>query len=273
MKTIPGLKPYTFITGASSGLGREIAIECARRGMNLILAALPGRNLGHLCQSLSSEFGVMAVCFETDLTDKSAIYALAEDILGKYRVNFLVNNAGTGGTAAFDTSSPEYLDNMIQLNIRAVSLLARLFIPELKSHPEAWILNVSSMAAFSPIPYKTVYPASKAFVHSFSRSLGQELRGTPVKVSVVHPGPILTNPDVILRIIRQGTAGKIGLLQAGEIARTAIDGVRAGRSVIVPGFMNKINLLLMRLVPTSLCQAMLSRVIRREIAETRLEAA
>ncbi|MDD1712287.1 MAG: SDR family NAD(P)-dependent oxidoreductase [Methanoregulaceae archaeon] len=273
MKTNPGLKPYTFITGASSGLGREIAIECARRGMNLILAALPGRSLSRLCADLSEEFGVKAVYYETDLTDKYAIYALAEDILAKYRVNFLVNNAGTGGTLSFDISSPEYLDNIIQLNIRAVSMLARLFIPELKSHPEAWILNVSSMAAFSPIPYKTIYPASKAFVHNFSRSLSQEMKKTSVKVAVVHPGPILTNPDVILRIIRQGAAGKVGLLQAREIARAAIDGVKAGRRVIVPGVMNKINRFLMRVVPADLRLNMLSRVIRREIEETRLQAA
>lgn len=273
MNTIPALKPFTFITGASSGLGREIAIECARRGMNLILAALPGRNLSRLCMNLTEEFGVKAVYYETDLTDKYAVYALAEEILARYRVNFLVNNAGTGGTLSFDTSSPEYLDNIIQLNIRAVSMLARLFIPELKSHPEAWILNVSSMAAFSPIPYKTVYPASKAFVHNFSRSLSQELKGSGVNVAVVHPGPILTNPDVILRIIRQGPAGKVGLLQAREIARTAIDGVRAGRRVIIPGVMNKFNLFLMRVIPSDLRLNMLSRVIRREIEEGRRQAA
>jgi len=266
-------KPATLITGASQGLGREIAIECARRGQDLVLVALPGRDLGEFCRNLAGEFGVSAACYETDLTDKDAIVALAEDVLSTHRINFLVNNAGTGGTIQFDTTSLDYLDNIIQLNIRALSMLTRLMIPELKSHPESFILNVSSMAAFSPIPFKTVYPASKAFVYNFSRSLSRELRGTSVKVAVVHPGPILTNPDVILRIIRQGAAGKVGLLLAREIACIAIDGARKGREVIIPGLMNKINLFLMRVVPEEIRLSMLSRVIRREISTGSLKAA
>lgn len=267
------MKPATLITGASQGLGREIAIECARRGHNLVLVALPGRDLGEFCRNLSGEFAITANYYEVDLTDKAAIIAMAGDVLAKYRVNFLINNAGTGGTIQFDTTSLEYLDNIIQLNIRALSMLTRLMIPELKSHPESFILNVSSMAAFSPIPFKTVYPASKAFVYNFSRSLSRELRGTSVKVAVVHPGPILTNPDVILRIIRQGAAGKVGLLLARDIACIAIDGVRTGREVIIPGIMNKINLFLMRVVPEEIRLNMLSRVIRREIATSSLNAA
>ncbi len=272
-KVISPVRPRTLITGASQGLGREIAIECARRGQDLVLVALPGRDLGEFCRNLNAEFGVKADFFEIDLTDRAAIVTLAENVLAKHRVNFLINNAGTGGTLPFDTSSLDYLDNIIQLNIRALSMLTRLMIPELKRHRRSYILNVSSMAAFSPIPFKTVYPASKAFVANFSRSLGRELKGTSVKVAVVHPGPIFTNADVILRIIRQGAAGKVGLLQAAEIARIAIDGVRSGREAIVPGFMNKVNLFLMRVVPSAIRLNMLSKVIRREISETGLQAA
>lgn len=178
-----------------------------------------------------------------------------------------------GGTVAFDASSIEYLDNIIQLNIRALSMLTRMLVPELKSHPQAYILNVSSMAAFSPIPYKTVYPASKAFVTSFSRSLNRELKGTSVRVAVVHPGPIMTNPDVTLRIIRQGSAGKIGLLRACEIARIAVDGIRKGKEIIVPGIMNKFNLLLIRIVPQNIRIGVVARVIRREISTPLMKAA
>jgi uncharacterized protein len=269
----PASRPCTLITGASQGLGREIAIECARRGQNLVLVALPGRNLDSLCADLSREFGIRAYSYETDLTEKTAIIRLVEEVLARHRINFLVNNAGTGGTVAFDSSSLEYIDNIIQLNIRALSMLTRLLIPELKSHREAYILNVSSMAAFSPIPFKTVYPASKAFVSNFSRSLNRELRGTSVRVAVVHPGPIMTNPDVTSRIIRQGAAGKVGLLQACQIARLALDGVRSGRKVIVPGFMNKLNLLLIRIVPEVIRLNMLSRVMKREISEFLPQAA
>jgi uncharacterized protein len=263
----PDADRYTLITGASSGLGKEFAVECARRGMNLVLVALPGRNLELLCRVLEQQYRIRAVSFEVDLTDRDALVGLVSEILAGYRINFLVNNAGTGGTVAFDNSTPEYLERIIQLNIIAVSLMSRLLIPELQRHRQAWILNVSSMAAFSPIPYKTIYPASKAFVYNFSRCLNQELKGTGVSVSVIHPGPILTNPDVIVRIVRQGRAGKIGLLQAGEIARLGIDGVLAGKKVIIPGFMNKFNRFLMSAVPEGIRLGTLSRVIRREIAQ------
>jgi uncharacterized protein len=267
------IKPCTLITGASQGLGREIAIECARRGQDLVLVALPGRNLDGLCADISRQFGIRAWFYETDLTEKEEIKLMVGKVLARHRVNFLINNAGTGGTVAFDSSSLDYLDNIIQLNIRALSMLTRMLIPELMSHPKAFILNVSSMAAFSPIPYKTVYPASKAFVTNFSRSLNRELRGTSVKVAVVHPGPIMTNPDVTLRIIRQGAAGKVGLLRAGEIARIAIEGIVRGHEVIVPGIMNKISLLLIRIIPEQIRLHMLSKVIRREISNPLLRAA
>ena len=269
----PVSKPCTLITGASQGLGREIAIECARRGQDLVLVALPGRNLDAFCADLARQFGIRAWYYETDLTDKDAIVALVGEVLATHRVNFLVNNAGAGGTVLFDSSSLEYLDNIIQLNIRALSMLTRMLIPELKSHPKAFILNISSMAAFSPLPYKTVYPASKAFVTSFSRSLNRELRGTSVRVAAVHPGPILTNPDVTLRIIRQGAAGKVGLLRASEIARIAVDGIRRGKEVIVPGIMNKFNLFLIRIVPEQIRLNLVSKVIRREITTPLMKAA
>ncbi len=266
-------QPYTLITGASSGLGKEFAIECARRGRNLILVALPGRNLPLLCNVLERQFGVSAVCFETDLTDRNAIISMAGHLTRYYRIDFLINNAGTGGTLPFDTSTPEYLERIIHLNISAVALLTRLLIPELKRHRRSCILNVASMAAFSPIPFKTIYPASKAFIYNFSRSLNAELRGTGVSVAVVHPGPILTNPDVAIRIVRQGFAGRIGLLPASAIARAGLDGIAGGKVVIVPGFMNKFNRLLMKMVPSSVRLQTLARVIYREIEQERPLAA
>lgn len=265
---LPTPPVYTLITGASSGLGKEMTIECALQGRNLILVALPGRNMDVLCRTLEKDYGIVAVYYERDLTSREEIHCLVEDVLASYRVNFLINNAGIGGTSPFGDSSPDFLEKIIQLNITAVSLLTRLFLPELKKHPEAHIINVSSMAAFSPFPYKTIYPASKAFVASFSRSLGEELKETSVKVSVLYPGPILTNPDVTVRIIRQGKNGKRGLLPARILARKAINGVAKGKRVIVPGMANKLNRMLMKLLPTTITVPFLAKVMTREIAET-----
>jgi short-subunit dehydrogenase len=262
----------TLITGASSGLGRELAIECARRKRNLLLIALPGRNLDEFCEQLSANYSIQAYAFEGDLTDKDFIYRLVKEILEKYRVNFLINNAGMGGTVPFQEASVEYLDAIIQLNVRATSILTRLLLEELKSHPRAYILNVSSMAAFSPIPYKTIYPASKAFVYSFSRGLSEELKGTPVRVAVLNPGPILTNPDVITRIMRQGIFGKMGLLTAGTISRITLSAIFEGKHVIIPGFFNNFNHWLMKFFPESFRLRILGNVIQREIVKFKQSA-
>jgi short-subunit dehydrogenase len=256
---------YTLITGASMGLGKEFAVEFARRGRNLVLVALPGRNLSQLCEEIELNFGVKAVPYECDLTDEKALFQLASDILSKYPTDRLINNAGVGGTAEFENISIEYLERIIHLNVRATTLLTRLMLPSLKSHENALIMNIASVAAFGPLPFKTVYPASKAFIYSFSRSLGRELRRTGIRVVVVTPGPIVTNPDVAMRIIRQGFLGRIGLLTAGQIARIAIEGAENGKEVVVPGFMNRLNRFITRFTPESWRLSLMDKVLQKEL--------
>ncbi len=258
---------YTLITGASMGLGKELAIECARRGRNLILVALPGRNLEQLCAELEYKFGILAVARECDLTNEQELDFLADGILSNYAVDQLINNAGIGGTARFEETTPEYLDRIIHLNIRATTMLIHKLLPELKSHPKALIMNISSVAAFGPLPFKTIYPASKAFIYSFSRSLGRELRNTGVRVVVVTPGPIVTNPDVAMRLIKQGALGRLGLLTAGEITRLALDGAEKGKEVIVPGFINVLNRFLGRFTPESWRLSLMDRVLQKELTD------
>lgn len=262
MKTNP---EYTLITGASLGLGRELAIACAKRNMNLILISLPDENLAVLAEYISFQFRVKVVYFELDLTKKESLLILHDHIDHQYAVNMIINNAGFGGSRLFECSPLEYLDNMIQLNIRALSLLTRLMIPNLKRQPRAWILNISSMAAFSPMPFKTLYPASKAFVYYFSRGLSAELKDTRISVSVVHPGPIMTNDEVRSRIAKLGFSGRIGLLSAERIAGLSITKLLKGKKVIIPGFLNKVNWVLMKLIPISIQMTLLSRMVRREL--------
>jgi uncharacterized protein len=266
MKPIDNNAVFTIITGASAGLGKEIAIECARRKKNLILVALPGRNLKQLCEELMFTYGIRAFCFECDLTNESALTELAGDITGNFSVDQLVNNAGVGGTLRFADATCEYLDKIIHLNIRATTMLTRLMLPELMKHKKALILNIASMAAFGPIPYKTIYPASKAFIYSFSRSLSKELRKTGVSVVVVNPGQIVTNPDVTMRIMRQGILGKIGLLTAGNIAQIALSAADQGEEVIIPGFVNKMNRVLIKWLPEFMRLTLMERACRKELS-------
>jgi len=256
---------YTMITGASMGLGKEMAMECARRGRNLILIALQGHNLEQFCIELEYKFRIRAVFRECDLTDEQALTGLAGDIILNFSVDQLINNAGAGGTARFEDASPEYLDNIIHLNIRATTMLTRLLLPELRSHPKALILNVASVAAFGALPYKTIYPASKAFIYSFSRGLSRELHNTGVRVVVLAPGPFISNPDVMHRIMKQGLFARLGVLPAREITKQAISGAENGEEVIVPGVWNKFNRFLIRWVPEYFRLYMMAGILKKEL--------
>ncbi|WP_276480556.1 SDR family NAD(P)-dependent oxidoreductase [Paraflavitalea pollutisoli] len=256
---------YTLITGASAGLGREFAIHCAREGKHLILIALPGGLTDILAHNLTKLFGIDVQVFEFDLTDPVLLQQHLAHITSHYRINFLINNAGTGGTAAIQDTSPEKIDQILQLNIRSTVMITHQLIPHLLKHERSYIMNISSMAAFTPIAYKTVYPASKAFISSFSHGLREELQGTGLTISVVYPGPILTNSNTALRVIRQGLKGKMGLLPTATIARVALKKTLSGAPVIIPGAMNRINHLLMKLMPLNWKLRIVSRAVKKEI--------
>lgn len=259
------LTTYTLITGASAGLGREFAIQCARAGRHLVLIALPGAQTGTLARHIISAFGVDVKVFEFDLTDPIQLQQKLSFITSHYPIDFLINNAGTGGTAAIQDTTPERMDQIIQLNIRSTVMITHQLIPHLLHQERSYIMNISSMAAFTPIAYKTVYPASKAFIASFSHGLREELSGTGLSVSVVYPGPILTNSNTAQRVIRQGFKGKMGLLPTATIARIALHKTLAGEAIIIPGAMNRLNHLLMRLLPLTWKLRIVSRAVKKEI--------
>ncbi|WP_198315230.1 SDR family oxidoreductase [Chitinophaga sp. MD30] len=148
---------YTLITGASSGLGKEFAIQCARKGMNIILIALPGGNTSSLAYHLMLEYQVDVQVFEFDLTDVSLLKCKLEEIMRRYAIDFLINNAGVGGTAAITGAPVDKIDQIILVNVRSTALVTRLLLPHLLQHERSYIMNISSMAAFTPIAYKTVY--------------------------------------------------------------------------------------------------------------------
>jgi short-subunit dehydrogenase len=259
---------YTVITGASAGLGKEMAIECARRGHNLILIALPGSGLPELCLELAEVYDNKTICYECDLANEYALEKMANWLNCNFSIDWLINNAGIGGTQKFEDASADYLDRIIHLNIRATTMITYLMLPELKRHPEALIMNVSSIAAFGPLPFKTIYPASKAFIYSFSRGLNSELKGTGVKVVVVAPGPFISNSDVSGRILKQSFLARLGVLTVREITRKAINGAEQGQKVIVPGLWNKINRSLLRWIPEEVSLSLMSGVMKREILKS-----
>ncbi len=256
---------YALITGASKGLGKALAIELARRKFNVLLAALPNEGLSFLCKHIKDEYAVDAAFFETDLTKKEGLLKISQWVKDNYNVSILINNAGFGGTMPFDCTSIDYLDNMVNLNVKAPVLLTHQLLPILKNHECSYILNVSSMFSCSPIGYKTIYPATKSFLYYFSRGLAEELKENKVTVCVVHPGPMKTNVDVRKRISCHGFFGRLGLLRVEEVARIAISKMFRGKHVIVPGFVNYFNWLLLNVFPNSIKAPLLSKNVKREI--------
>lgn len=255
---------YALITGASQGFGKQLAEEIARRGINVLLVSLPGEDLPSFCKELESSYKIKADYFETDLREQSSVYQTAEWAIKNYKVNILVNNAGIGGSLPFEEASLELLESMIQINIRVVTLLTRLLLNELKSCKRAYILNVASMASFSPMAFKTIYPASKAFVHSFSRSLNQELKRTGVHVSAIYPGPMKTNAEVTGRIEKQSYIARLGLVSPSKVAKVAVSGLFERQSQIVPGLYNKFFWLLMKIVPLNVRLNVISDIMKNE---------
>lgn len=256
---------YVLITGGSSGLGRELVIACASRGFNVVLVALPGGNASSLAKQVKFEYGIKVEVCELDITDYPLLVRTMERITSRFKVSFLINNAGIGGTASITDSSMPAIDRIIQLNVRGTALLTKIMLPHLLTHKQGFIMNIASMAAFTPLAYKTVYPASKAFISSFSLGLREELRDTGISVSVVYPGSIMTNSNVSQRIIGLGIKGRIGLLPTNEIARIALKQTLAKKAVIIPGAWNRLSQGLMRFIPLETRLKFLSGAIKQEL--------
>lgn len=263
--------PYTLITGASSGLGRALAFECASRGMNLILVSLPEDNLDNVVCDVAKKYPVKTQCFELDLTNYVDFRYLVDALKG-FNINWLINNVGKGGTVSFEDVSDHYIEEIIDLNIRNTCLLTFHLLPELLTHKRAHILNISSLLSLYPTAYKTIYPASKAFIHSFSLGLRQELRNTNTFVSVALPGPMDTNHDVHKRLQGEKYFAKIAVLSPSKVAKILIDEATLNKGLIIPGTINKFYWLLMQITPYRFGIPYLSKIYFKEKTSSHVES-
>lgn len=241
---------YTLITGASEGLGKAFALECASRQMNLVLVSLPNSGLFELANFIRRNFQVSVYAFEKDLSRSSACYDLFLEIENeKLQLNVLINNAGIGSTMEFVEGSPEFYERQIGVNVLAVTVISHLFIQKLQSHCPSYILNVGSMASFCCLPKKQVYGASKSYIYYFSKSLGKELKDKGVHVAVLCPGGINTNLSVTLMNKNASWTSRMSIMNPEEVAPIALDGLLKQKKVIVPGRLNRFFLLLNKIVP------------------------
>lgn len=256
--------PYTIITGASEGLGKSFAIECAGRQMNLILVSLPSSGLTELAIFIRRNFKVSVITFEKDLSVSGACYELFPEIekLG-VATNMLINNAGMGNTGLFDEGSPEFYEKQIGLNVVATTVITHLFLKSLKGKMPSYILNVGSLASFFYLPKKQVYGATKSYIYYFSKSLKKELKSKGVFVSVLCPGGINTNLSVTLINKNSPWSTRMTIMNPEEVAAIAINGLLKGKEVIIPGRLCKLFLLLDKVLPSILKTFMTSRTMKK----------
>jgi uncharacterized protein len=241
-----------LITGASSGLGLELAELFAADGSNLVLVARREELLNELAGRLSSRHGVRAEVLPTDLSQAGAVEELEAQVRERdLRVDVLVNSAGFGARGAFAELSVERQISMLQVNITALTHLSRLFLPGMLERDRGGIINLSSLAGFLPGPNMAIYYASKAYVLAFSEALREEVRGSGVNVCCVAPGP--TETGFVEAADLEGVRFfRLGAMSAGPVARSGYRGFRAGRTLVVPGLSNRAATLLLRLSPRPL---------------------
>ena len=255
---------YAVVTGASCGLGKSFAIDLASRKMNTILISLPGENIAEVCDECRKK-GTESHFYEADLTDRSELLRVTEEINGKYKVKILINNAGTGGSTVFEQASLKYLENIIELNTGVTTFLTHELIPNLKKNAPSYILNISSLASMTPTGYKTVYPASKNFVRYLSIGLREELKDSSVSVSVALLGPMPTKPEIVERIKSQGWVGKFLTVTTKLAARKCIDKMFKGKSTIVVGISNKFSYWLLKCIPEGLRASIMTKSMKNEL--------
>jgi uncharacterized protein len=245
-----------LITGASAGIGREFARQLADRASSLVLVARRLERLEELRDELTKQNPTLNVHIRaTDLSDERAITELCDWLeREKISIDLLVNNAGLGDVGPFATSELQRVKEMLAVNVTALTLLTRLLLPGMIARQRGAILNVSSTAGFLPIAGFAVYAATKAYVTSFSEAIRAELRGTGVTVSSLCPGPVYTEfTEVAARPgAKRDRTPEFVHVSAQEVARTGLAAIENARPLVIPGFIMKFGMSLVRIMPLSI---------------------
>ncbi|WP_062233336.1 SDR family NAD(P)-dependent oxidoreductase [Fictibacillus sp. FJAT-27399] len=238
-----------LITGASSGIGLELAKRFARDGYNVVLVARNERRLQILKQELEVQFHVQCTVHVKDLSKYSEAEALFQELQRQQiTVDFLVNNAGYGLFGEFTETDLQDELSMIDINIKALTTLTKLFLPGMKERENGKILNVASTAAFQPGPLMAVYYATKAYVLSFSEALENEMKGMGVTVTALCPGPTKTGFESRANL-GQSKLFKSGVMEVERVASIGYEGLMKGKSIVIPGFKNRLLANSIRFIP------------------------
>ena len=237
------------VTGASGGIGAEIARELSRRGHELVLVARSESKLEELAASLGTPAHVLAL----DLSDPSARAGLLGDLESRGLVpQILVNNAGFSTLGPVHRSDPLEEQRLVEVDVNAVVDLCSRFLPGMVERGTGVVLNVASTAAFQPLPGQAAYGAAKAFVLSYTRSLSAELKGTGVSATVLCPGPVDTGFGEAAGFTKEQADDALPAMMwvpAPDVAQAAVAGMDKGTLVVIPGLANRAGAVFSHLMP------------------------
>lgn len=252
MSSGTGLRGWTLVTGASSGLGAEFARIAAAEGRDLILAARRGERMEALAEELRRRHKIAVEVIPTDLRDTEAVELLWRKAAMRRRIDILVNNAGLGASGPFAEGDFAREDATIRVNVLALTLLMKRAIPHMRAAGGGRILNVASLAGFMPGPNAAIYHATKAYVLSLSDAVAEELRGTPVTITTLCPGPTTTEFAASARMEEVRLFRSMKSMNAPSVARSGWVAMKRGRRTLVTGLLNRAFALATRFVPRPL---------------------
>ena len=244
---------WAVVTGASSGIGRDISWELARRSYSLFLVARSAKALEQLAEELRSAHAVDAIALPLDLSLLEAPSQLVAAVRRKrVEVEVLVNNAGVGYYGTFNEQDPARMDAMMMLNMRSVVMLTHAFAHDMAAVGRGYILQIASGAAFMPIPRLALYAASKAFVLQLSQALHSEFRRHGVRITTLCPGPTRTHFFEAAAFKEELAHMDAFTMSSQKVAAIGVKGMFAGKRVVIPGIANRFACRLPRFMPGEL---------------------
>jgi short-subunit dehydrogenase len=257
-------REMTLITGASSGIGLELAYECARHEHDLILVARSKDILKKVKMTIERTQNSFVEIFECDLTKPRAVEMLAKKIEKKgLKINNLINNAGFGTSGNFQKSDIKRELQMINLNCSSLVELTHTFLPQVVKK-KGRILNVASTAAFQPIPFMSVYAATKSFVLSFSEALNSEIKTKGASVTALCPGPTKTNFDKVAKLSKSVIFSGSSVMNPDEVAKIGFNAMVDRKSNAVAGTQNKVGALFTRFIPMSTSASIAKKIMSKK---------
>jgi uncharacterized protein len=268
--SLPKPRPNStaLITGASGGIGAEIARELAQRGHGVVLVARRKSRLEALAEELSGEYGIRAETIASDLSKPASRSRIAGRLTElDLEVDILVNNAGFATGGAFHESDPARELEQVQVLVEAVVVLTSTFLPAMVKRGQGAVLNVASTAGMQPLPYAAGYSAAKAYVLTFSEALHQEVQSRGITVTALAPGPVETEFWDIAGWQAGGQSFERAvpspaLISAKDAAHAGVEGLASGKRVVVPGLPMWAAMLATRYIPHSVKLPVVERMMR-----------